>query len=195
MNAGTRRSIVLALVLAAVAALVGAESLLIQILPKDATTDTAAIGGQRHVQTSGLNPITVEHPWARATPGGAMTGAAYMTLINSGDTADQLLGATTPVAEKVQFHKETEENGVARMREMHAVDLEPGTKIIFKPGEMHMMIVGLKQPLTEGQAFQLTLQFEKADDIEVTVPIEKVGAMQQEDIGSMMPVPDDAAKK
>jgi periplasmic copper chaperone A len=195
MNAGTRFFIVPALVLAAAAALVGAESLLIQRLPNDATSDTATIGGQPHAQTSRLNPIKVEHAWAQATPGGAMTGAAYMTLTNSGDTADQLLSATTPVAEKVQFHKQTEENGVARMREIHMVDLEPGTKIIFKPGEMHMMIVGLKQPLTEGQTFQLTLQFAKSGDIEVTVPIEKVGAMQQEDIGSMTPVPDAAMKK
>jgi copper(I)-binding protein len=195
MNAGTRFLIVPAIVLAAAAVLAGAESLLIQRLPKDATTDMAGIGGQPHAQTSRLNPIKVEHAWARATPGGAMTGAAYMTLTNSGDTADQLLSAATPLAEKVQFHNETEESGVARMREIPTVDLEPGTRIIFKPGEMHMMIVGLKQPLTEGQNFQLTLQFEKAGDIEVTVPIEKIGAMQQENIGSMTPVPDAAMKK
>ena len=118
-----------------------------------------------------------------------------MTLINNRTSADRLLSATTPLADKVQFHQETEDNGVSRMREMPNVDLAPGTEIIFKPGEMHMMIVGLKQPLVEGPTFSLTLQFEKAGKIEVSAPIEKIGAVQLEDMGSTMHMPDDAMKK
>src|SRR6516164_4279509 len=116
------------------------------------------VSNETHAQTS-TNTVTVEQAWARATPGGARTGAAYMTLINNGTSTDQLLSATTPVADQVQFHKNTEDNGVSRMREVHNVELSPGGKIIFKPGDMHMMIVGLKQPLQEGQTFPLTLQF------------------------------------
>lgn len=153
------------------------------------------VGNKSQAQTSAANPIVIEQPWARATPGGARTGAAYMTLINNGSSGDRLLGATTPLADKVQFHKETEDNGVSRMREVPTVDLEPGAKIIFKPGEMHMMIVGLKQPLTEGKTFQLTLQFEKAGNVEVMIPIEMIGAMQHNDMGSMTHGPDDAMKK
>jgi copper(I)-binding protein len=153
------------------------------------------VGNKSQAQTSAANPIVIEQPWARATPGGARTGAAYMTLINNGPSGDRLLGATTPLADKVRFHKETEDNGVSRMREVPTVDLEPGAKIIFKPGEMHMMIVGLKQPLTEGKTFQLTLQFEKAGNVEVMIPIEMIGAMQHDDMGSMTHGPDDAMKK
>lgn len=153
------------------------------------------VGSAAHAQTSAVNTIVVEQPWARATPGGAKTGAAYMTLINNGTSVDRLLGATTPLADKVQFHKETEDNGVSRMREIKSMELEPGAKIIFKPGELHMMIVGLKQPLTKGHTFSLTLQFEKAGKIEVIVPIEMVGAMQHKDMGSMAHEPDDAMKK
>jgi hypothetical protein len=153
------------------------------------------VGIKSQAQTSAANPIIIEQPWARATPGGARTGAAYMTLIDNGTSGDRLLGATTPLADKVQFHKETEDNGVSRMREVTTVNLEPGAKIIFKPGEMHMMIVGLKQPLAEGKTFQLTLQFEKAGNIDVTVPIEKIGAMQHDDMGSMTHGPDGAMTK
>ena len=145
------------------------------------------VGGkaQAQAQTPAANTVVVEQPWARATPKGAKTGAVYMTLINNGTSADQLVDATTPLATKVQFHQETEENGVSRMREMPNVDLPPGAKVIFKPGEMHMMLVGLKEPLTEGQTLPLTLHFEHAGNVEVTVPIEKVGAMQHEPM--MMP--------
>jgi copper(I)-binding protein len=144
------------------------------------------LGGEPHAQTSAANMVVVQQPWARATPGGAKTGAAYMTLINDGASADRLLSATTPLADQVQFHKATEDNGVSRMREVHNVELEPGAKITFKPGEMHMMLVGLKEPLIEGKTLPLTLQFERAGSVNVTLPIEKVGAMQHEDMGTMM---------
>jgi copper(I)-binding protein len=121
-----------------------------------------SLGGETHAQTSAASTIVVDQPWARATPGGARTGAAYMKVVNNGPSADRLLGATTPVAEKVQFHEETEENGVSRMREVKSVELDPEAKVAFKPGEMHIMLVGLKQPLKEGQRFALTLLFEKA---------------------------------
>ncbi len=147
---------------------------------------TLCLGSEPHAQTSAASMVVVQQPWARATPGGAKTGAAYMTLINNGASADRLLSATTPLADQVQFHKETEDNGVSRMREVRNIEVEPGAKIVFKPGEMHMMLVGLKQPLIEGQALPLTLQFERAGNIDVTMPIEKVGAMHREDMGTMM---------
>ena len=124
-------------------------------------------GGFAYAQTSAQNTIVVERPWARATP----------------------------VADQVQFHSATEENGVSRMREMRTVDVTPGAKVAFSPGGLHIMVVGLKQPLKEGQTFPLTLTFEKAGKIEVTVPIEKVGAMHGGSMGSMTHGADEQMKK
>src|SRR6516165_245902 len=120
------------------------------------------IGGATQAQPPPANPIVVDQPWARATPPGAKTGAAYMTLVNNGTAADRLLSATTPLADKVEFHKETEERGVSRMREVPSVEVQPGAKVTFKPAETHMMMIGLKQPLKEAQTLPLTLQFESA---------------------------------
>ncbi len=153
------------------------------------------LGGEAHAQSASATAVVVQQPWARATPKGAKTGAAYMTLKNNGASVDRLMSATTPVADQVQFHKETEDNGVSRMREVRNVELAPGDKIVFKPGEMHMMLVGLKQPLIEGETLPLTLRFEKAGNIDVTLPIEKVGAMHHEDMGTMIQGPDSAMKK
>lgn len=142
-------------------------------------------GGQAHAQLSSQNTIVIDHPWARATPGGAKTGAAYATLINNGHSGDRLLSATTPLAEKIQFHSVSEENGVVRMREMHTVEIAPGAKVSFSPGGMHIMLVGLKQPLKEGQTLPLTFIFEKAGKIDVMVPVAKVGAMEGGNMDSM----------
>ena len=154
-----------------------------------------AINGQVHAQIPDAKSIVIDHPWARATPAGAKTGAAYMTLINNGDSGDRLLAAKTPVADSVQFHSVSEENGVSRMREMRAVEVPPGGKVTFSPGGMHIMVVGLKQPLKEGQTFPLSLTFEKAGKVEVTVFIAKVGAMQHGDMAPMMHEHGDTMKK
>ncbi len=152
-------------------------------------------GGSVYAQTSAQNTIVVERPWARATPAGAKTGVVYVTLINNGSAGDSLLNAATPVADQVQFHSATEENGVSRMREVRTVDVTPGAKVAFSPGGLHIMMVGLKQPLKEGKTFPLTLNFEKAGKVDVTVPIEKVGAMRSGNMGSMTHGADEQMKK
>lgn len=129
-----------------------------------------------YAQTSSSGTIAVEHAWARATPQGARTAAAYMTLINQGAVDDRLLGASTPAAANVQFHSETNDNGVIRMRRLPTVDVAPGRTVTFKPGAIHVMMIGLKRQLKEGQTFLLTLDFEKTGKVEVTIPIERADA-------------------
>ena len=137
-----------------------------------------SIGAYAWAQSPDGGSISVEQPWARATPGGARTGAAYLTLANKANTTDRLMGATTPIAEKVQFHKVTEKDGIVRMRELRSIEIASGDKLILKPGDIHIMLVGLKHPLKQGQTFPLTLEFEKAGTIQVVVSVAGVGAMK-----------------
>lgn len=135
------------------------------------------IAGQARAQTPSASTITIEQPWARATPAGTKTGAAYLTIINHGSAADRLVSASTPMASKVQFHEETNDNGILRMRELPSVKVGPGATVTFKPGGMHIMLVGVKQQLKEGQTFPLVLEFEKAAKIDLQIPVAKAGAM------------------
>jgi periplasmic copper chaperone A len=136
-----------------------------------------------YAQTQGT--IVVEQAWARATPNGAKTGAVYMTLLNKGTTDDRLLGASTPMAEEVQFHAEANENGMMKMRRLASITVSPGAAITLKPGATHAMMIGLKGPLKEGQSFPLTLRFERAGEIRIPVPIGSIGAMSPSGMGGM----------
>ena len=137
------------------------------------------IAGAAAAQTSA---IAVTDVWARATPGKAENGAAYLTI--ESPTADRLTGVSTPVAKTAELHMMTmggaTNGGVMRMRPLDGVDLPAGRKITLKPGGAHIMLVGLHQPLRPGESFPLTLHFEKAGDSEVTVAIVKAGAMGTE---------------
>lgn len=129
--------------------------------------------------------IEVTHAWARAMPKGARAGAAYITVVNKGTSDDRLLSASTPVAAQAQLHTTITDNGVMKMRPVSAIDVKPGATVTLKPGGLHMMLTGLKQPLSEGQSFLLTLTFAKAGKIETTVQVKKVGAMSGMDMGGM----------
>lgn len=130
-------------------------------------------------QGAGSTSITVEQPWSRATPAGAKTGAVYMTIDNKSGTADRLTGASSDVADKLQIHEMKVENGVMQMREMSDGLSVPGNgSVVLKPGSYHVMLIGLKKPLTTGETFPLTLTFAKAGNISVTVPVQAMGATQ-----------------
>jgi periplasmic copper chaperone A len=129
--------------------------------------------------------ITVTDAWARATPPGAKTGAAYVTVTNTGKEADTLVSASTPVAGAAQLHTTLTENGVMKMRPVSAIELKPGASVTLKPGGMHLMLTGLKQPLKQGESFPLALTFARAGKVDASVSVQKAGAMSGMDMGDM----------
>jgi copper(I)-binding protein len=118
--------------------------------------------------------LEVDNAWAGATPGKAENGAAYVTITSP--TADRLVSASTPVAKKAELHTMSMQGMVMKMRPISGVDIPAGQPVSLKPGGEHIMLMGLNQPLREGQSFPLTLDFEKAGPRTVTVTVEKVGA-------------------
>ena len=119
--------------------------------------------------------LEIKTPWARATPGHAENGAAYLTIVSP--TADRLTAVSSPVAKKVELHTMSMQGGVMKMRPLAAIDIPAGQPVTLSPGGMHMMLEGLTQPLREGQSFPLTLSFDHAGPQQVTVAIERAGAM------------------
>ncbi|HWD60194.1 MAG TPA: copper chaperone PCu(A)C [Stellaceae bacterium] len=119
--------------------------------------------------------VKIINAWARATPGGAQTAAAYVTL--ESPTGDRLTGVSTPAAQKADLHSMTMEGSVMKMRPVDGIDLPPGQSVTLKPGGYHIMMTGLAKPLAAGQSFPLTLNFAKSGAKSVTVSVEKVGAM------------------
>lgn len=131
------------------------------------------LAGAAHGHSYELGTIRIGHPHARPTVAQQPSGGAYMTLENRGSTSDRLLEASSPVAASTQIHTMSMEGDVMRMREVGALDLAPAAKVEMKPGAgYHIMLIGLKQPLQAGDKFPMTLNFEKAGKIEVSVTVD-----------------------
>ena len=130
--------------------------------------------------------IHVDQAWARATPGVAKTGAIYLTVSNNGAAPDRLMAIGTPAADKAELHEMKIENGVMEMRPVPALAIAPGQNLVLEPSGYHIMLIGLKAPLKEGNTVPLTLTFEHAGSLQVTASIAKIGAMHPGEM-SVMP--------
>ncbi|HEX3709015.1 MAG TPA: copper chaperone PCu(A)C [Pseudolabrys sp.] len=127
--------------------------------------------------------VTVGHlkisaAWARATPGGASVGGGYMTITNAGTEPDRLLGGTSGVSKMFQIHQMKMDNGIMKMRPVEGgLEIKPGQTVTLDPSGYHVMLMGLKQPLKQGEHFKATLEFAKAGKVDVDFTVEGVGAM------------------
>ena len=122
-------------------------------------------------------PIEITQAWSRATPGGAPVGAGYLALTNRGAQADRLIGGSSEVAARIEVHEMSMDNGVMKMRELAGgLEVKPGETVTLKPGGNHLMLMGLKRGLKEGERFKAQLDFAKGGKTEVEFVVQGMGA-------------------
>lgn len=128
--------------------------------------------------------ITVEDAYARASRPGAPTGAMFMTIRNSGEMADRLLGAESPVAQLVELHTHIDDNGVMRMRPVEGgLEIPAGGEHMLMRGGDHVMLMGLTQTLEDGATVPLRLIFENAGPIALDVTVDNSRGQGQHGMG------------
>jgi copper(I)-binding protein len=118
--------------------------------------------------------IRISDPWARPSPKMATSGAAYMIIENKGNEDDALIGVEGDVSDAIEIHEMLiDENNVMRMKpvEGQRLVIPAKSKVELKPGGYHIMLIGLKKPLQEGEEIEITLKFEKSGDIKVKAPV------------------------
>jgi periplasmic copper chaperone A len=132
--------------------------------------------------------LVISQAWSRATPGGAKVGGGYLTIENKGGAPDKLIGASADVAGNVEMHEMATVDGVMKMRPVEGgLTIEPGKTVKLAPGGYHLMMMDLKRPLKQGDKLPVTLQFEKAGKVAVTLDVQGVGASAPGgDSGGMM---------
>lgn len=117
--------------------------------------------------------VAIEDPYARAASPSAISGAAFMQIMNMGEAEDRLVAAASDVAERVELHTHVMDGDVMRMVEVEEGFAVPaGESISLERGGMHVMFLGLNRPLTQGDEVEVTLTFEQAGDVTVTIPVD-----------------------
>ncbi len=161
--------------------------IIILALSACATTPTASPESAPAVT---LGDLTISEPWVRAASASATTNsmssdshssmsmsattAGYMTIRNSSAEPDFLIAAAvTDLAEAVELHTSTTENGVMKMRQVERIEIPAQGGVELKPGGFHIMLIGLKRDLKPDETVRLTLTFERSGTVEVSAVVRK----------------------
>jgi len=121
--------------------------------------------------------LVITQAWSRATPNGAKIGGGYLTIENKGATPDRLTGVSADIAGKVEVHEMAMNNGVMTMRALdNGLAIDPGKTVKLAPGGYHLMMFDLKSPLKQGDKLPVTLEFEKAGKVTVSLDVQGLGA-------------------
>ena len=117
--------------------------------------------------------LYIKHPYSVPSVSGSKNGVVYFKgIVNNGKVADQLLSAKSTVAERAELHEMKMDAGVMKMRPLSGIDIPAGAEVSFakgNPNGYHVMLMGLKKPLKEGDKFSVWLTFGKTGEVEVDV--------------------------
>jgi copper(I)-binding protein len=131
-----------------------------------------------------VGDLVLKHPWTRATAPGAPVAGGYMTIINNGSTDDRLVGGSFARSERVEIHSMSMSGDVMKMEAMpQGLPIPAGSTIALKPGSFHLMMMGLKDQLIDGEMVAGTLVFEKAGSVQVEFVVESMGAKDADHAG------------
>ena len=120
--------------------------------------------------------LLITQVWSRQTPAGAKVAGAYLTVENKGSSADRLVGGSADIAGRIEIHEMAMDGGVMKMRPLEGLAIEPGKTVKLAPGGYHVMLLDLKTQLKQGDKVPVTLQFEKAGKVNVSLDVQGVGA-------------------
>lgn len=118
-------------------------------------------------------PLSASDGWVRWVPPVSGNSAAYFTLSNQSDKAAVLVAADSDVAKAVEIHAVEKQGELMQMKQVESLSIPAGDEVVFQPGSYHIMLIGLKAPLQEGQKVALSLRFEGGDSVAVSLPVQK----------------------
>ena len=136
--------------------------------------------GAGQTSPSATGAMMVHDAMVRAVPMAGSNGAIYFTVMNGSAQADQLVAVESDVAAATEMHESINENNVIRMEPRpDGFEIPAGGSVELAPGGKHVMLTNVKQPLMEGESIAITLRFDHAGPISVTVPILGLGSTME----------------
>ena len=120
--------------------------------------------------------LVISAYWTRATLPNQKVGGGYLTIENTGDEGDRLTGVASPVTDRAEMHEMSVEDDVMTMRRIDGgLAIPAGETVAFEPGGYHLMFQDLAEGFVEGGSVSVTLQFEKAGEVTLALPVLPAG--------------------
>lgn len=117
--------------------------------------------------------IMIHDAYARSASPAAKTGAAFMHIMNTGDSDDRLIDVRSGSAKRTELHTHIMEDGIANMVHVEEGFVVPAEGMIaLERGGKHVMLMGLTGPFVQGEVVTITFIFEQAGEMTVDIVID-----------------------
>ena len=138
---------------------------------------TATAGALAHAHEHQQGPLTVVHPWSRATAPSQKAGGVYLRIENASNQPDRLIGVESDLADVTSLHTIIRDGDVIKMRPVQSgIEVPANGHIVLAPGGNHVMLIGLRQQLVQESTVPLVLVFEHAGRVEIEAVVEAAGS-------------------
>ena len=118
--------------------------------------------------------VVAEEAYIRLLPPTQKVTGAFMVLKNHSAENRAVVSAQSDVSASMELHTHVHDNGVMRMRQVEKIDVPAQGEAVLKPGGLHMMLIGLKQPLTLGQIVDIKLSFDDGSSDVIQAEVKKI---------------------
>jgi periplasmic copper chaperone A len=103
--------------------------------------------------------IRVEDAWIRWLPAN-LPAAGYFTLVNTGNRAEVLLGASSVDFRDVSLHQSRNNAGTMEMRPVDRIVIDPHSSMRLQDAGYHLMLMQPNRTLKPGDRVTMVLRFE-----------------------------------
>lgn len=149
----------------------------IALSPLAGASLAAQSAAQSAASVAQATTVTAKEAWVREAPAGRAVTAVFLTLQNAGSTERSILSGKADVGDTLELHEMKRENGMMRMSPVRAIAVPAGGQVELRPGGLHLMLFGLKQPLVVGDTVRVTLTMDDGTRVQVAAPVRKMGMM------------------
>lgn len=116
--------------------------------------------------------LLVFHPWTLPTEAGVHEAPVYLWIDNEGAQDDALLGASTPLTERVELREARSVDGARTTQAVTLAFVNARSTSEYSHDGVHLWLSGLKSPLVVGERVPLVLHFERAGPVEVEIGVQ-----------------------
>jgi len=139
-----------------------------------AIATTAAVADSHGAAKTAAEGVMVKDAYVRAVPPGQPNSAAFMVLENHTMADHKVIDGKSPASKTVELHTHTQKDGMMMMRRIDSIDVSAHGTTTLKPGGLHVMLIGLNQPLKVGDKVALTLIFADGSEKQIEAPVKEI---------------------
>ncbi|HUK63697.1 MAG TPA: SCO family protein [Dongiaceae bacterium] len=125
-----------------------------------------------------VSNVVAPEPVSTGAPADATMGV-FLAISNEGDADDTLAGVESPLAGRAQLHGMMSQGGMSMMMPLAEVPVPRHGEVRLKPGGMHVMLEGLRRPVSAGDTIPMVLIFRRAGRLPVRARVVKYERLEQ----------------